>query len=128
VRAPVRYRVTVLRSLPYFLIDLVLVAVFVVIGRASHGEDVLGGFITTFWPFAVALFVAWLIGQGWRSPRRLVPNGILIFGLTWAVGILLRAAAAQGIEIGFIIVSFVVLGVFLLGWRAIAKLVARARA
>lgn len=116
-----------LRSLPFFLLDLVLVIVFVVIGRASHGEDVLSGLVTTLWPFAVALLVGWFIGRAWRSPRRLMPNGVLVWTVTWAVGILLRLASGQGVEWGFLVVSLVVLGAFLLGWRGIAALVLRAR-
>jgi hypothetical protein len=40
---------------------------------------------------------------------------------------LLRVASNQGVQLSFVIVASVVLGVFLLGWRAIALLVKRSR-
>ena len=42
------------------LLDLLLVAVFAAVGRASHGESVAGVFVTA-WPFLVACLIAWLL-------------------------------------------------------------------
>jgi hypothetical protein len=41
------------------------------------------------------------------------------------VEMLLRAVAGQGVQVGFVIVTVVVLAVFLLGWRVIAILLVR---
>ena len=61
------------RPLVAFAIDLVLVAVFVGIGRASHGEDQ-SAYVVTFWPFAIGLAAGWAVARGWRRPfARVVP-------------------------------------------------------
>lgn len=102
-------------------IDLVLVVAFVLIGRASHGEDVLGT-LNTLWPFVVGLVVGWLGMRAWFSPRRVVWTGIGIWIATVLIGMLLRVASGQGIQLSFVIVATIVLAVFLLGWRTIAAL------
>lgn len=49
-----------MRFVPAFIVDAVLVLVFAVIGRASHGESP-GGFLITAWPFIVALLVGHVV-------------------------------------------------------------------
>jgi len=104
--------------------DIVLLLAFVVIGRASHREDA-GGFLITLWPFAVGLLGGWLIAGAWRTPRRIVWTGLIVWGSTVVVGILLRLVSGQGAQLSFVIVTAVVLGVFFLGWRALSTLVIR---
>lgn len=106
--------------------DAVLVVVFVLIGRASHGEGLLGVLVTS-WPFLVGLAVGWAISRAWRHPLRSVPNGIVLWAATVVVGMLLRVVSGQGVQPGFVIVTFIVLAVFLLGWRGIVAVVARSR-
>jgi hypothetical protein len=108
------------------VIDLVLVVAFVLIGRSTHGEDVLGT-LNTLWPFFIGLVVGWLGMRAWLSPRRVVWTGIGIWIATVLIGMLLRVASGQGIQLSFVIVATIVLAVFLLGWRAIAALVTRVR-
>ena len=109
-------------------LDVVLVLVFVLIGRVSHGEDLgISGIFVTLWPFLVGLVVGHIVMRGWRHPFRVFWNGIGIWIMTVAIGMLLRVASNQGIELSFVIVAAIVLGVFLLGWRAIALLVTRRR-
>ncbi|TFD83135.1 DUF3054 domain-containing protein [Cryobacterium fucosi] len=107
-------------------VDAGLVLVFVLIGRASHGEGLLG-VLTTWWPFLGGLAIGWLLLRAWRGPRRIVWTGIGIWLCTVAGGMLLRLAGGQGAEPSFIVVATIVLGLFLLGWRAIAVLAARSR-
>jgi Protein of unknown function (DUF3054) len=108
--------------------DVVLVLVFVLIGRVSHGEGLgISGIFVTLWPFLVGLVVGHIVTRGWRHPFRVFWNGIGIWIVTVAIGMLLRVASNQGIEVSFVIVAAAVLGVFLLGWRAIALLVTRKR-
>ena len=107
-------------------LDLGLVTVFVLIGRASHREADGSGVLTTLWPFAAGLAVGWLLARAWRAPLA-VRTALVIWPATVAVGMLLRAASAQGVQVAFVIVTAVVLAAFLLGWRAVIALVARRR-
>ncbi|MCB1298323.1 MAG: DUF3054 domain-containing protein [Microthrixaceae bacterium] len=115
-----------------FALDLVLVIAFAALGRASHQEAVLGagglGLVETAWPFAVALAVAWLVTLAFRKPLAPVRTGLPVWVITVAGGMLLRAVSGQGTAIAFIIVASVTLLLFLVGWRVIATLIARARA
>lgn len=102
------------------LIDAVLVVIFSVIGRASHHEALdLGGIAQVAWPFLLALLLSHFVAR--RFPRDHVARGIVIWLVTWAFGIGLRLAAGNGAAIAFIIVAGVVLGLFLVGWRLLAK-------
>ncbi|HEY0247803.1 MAG TPA: DUF3054 domain-containing protein [Gryllotalpicola sp.] len=102
------------------VLDFVLVVLFTVIGRVSHGEGLgIGGVAQTAWPFLTGTLLAWLVTAAWRRPMALVRSGVPIWALTVIVGMLLRLVSAQGIAVSFVIVAAIVLGVFLLGWRAI---------
>lgn len=119
-----------MRFLPALIVDAVLVLVFAVIGRASHNEDPLG-FLLTAWPFLVALVVGHLIAAGLtRRPRRpwALSWGVVVWIITVGGGMLLRIATGDTAQVAFIVVATLTLGVFLLGWRAIAMLVRRRRA
>jgi hypothetical protein len=108
--------------------DALLVLVFVLIGRRSHDEsDALLGLATTLWPFLAGAAVGWLVSLGWRRPFALVPTGVAVWVSTVVVGMLLRVASGQGVQVSFVIVTAVVLAIFLLGWRAILLLVGRVR-
>lgn len=97
--------------------DLLLVLVFAVIGRASHGETLNGaGILLTAWPFLVACLVASLLAcvvlrLSWFR------EGVLVWFLTVLVGMLLRGVTGGGLAIGFLIVATLVLAAFLIGWR-----------
>lgn len=111
-----------------FLVDAVLVLLFVVIGRRSHAEGVdLSGVWQTGWPFLAALAAGWLVSLAWRRPLALWPTGVVVWVVTVAGGMALRAASGQGTDPAFIVVATVTLAVFLLGWRAIEALRARRR-
>ena len=106
------------------VIDACLVLVFVVLGRASHGEaDGLVGLATTAWPFLAGMAIGELATRSWRRPVALVPTGIGVWLSTVAIGMLLRVLAGQGTAVVFIAVALAFLGLFLLGWRVIVALV-----
>ncbi|TFD59943.1 DUF3054 domain-containing protein [Cryobacterium suzukii] len=105
-------------------LDAAAVLAFAAIGRLSHGES-LAGLGVTSWPFLGGLIIGWLLLRAWRHPRRIVWTGLGIWIVTVAGGLLLRLASGQGVQLSFAIVTTVVLGLFLLGWRAIAALVRR---
>lgn len=108
------------------VLDAVLVVLFTVIGRLSHGKDLgIAGVATTAWPFLVGTLLGWLVVAAWRRPLALVRTGLPVWALTVAVGMVLRLVSGQGIAGSFVVVAAVVLAVFLLGWRAIVTPIAR---
>ena len=106
-----------------------LVLIFAAIGRASHDENP-AGFLLTAWPFLIALLVghalAALLPGRPRRPWSLL-WGAVVWIVTVAGGMLIRVLSGDTAEVPFIIVATLVLGVFLVGWRAIAALVRRRR-
>lgn len=116
-----------MRFVPAFIVDAVLVLVFAVIGRASHGESP-GGFLITAWPFLVALLVGHVVAALLPArPRRpwSLSWGAVVWAVTVVGGLLLRVATGDTAQIAFIIVTTLVLGVFLVGWRAAAAFLRR---
>ncbi|WP_371741002.1 DUF3054 domain-containing protein [Frigoribacterium sp. CFBP 13729] len=102
--------------------DLVLVVAFVLIGRRSHDEgSALAGVLTTLWPFAAGLVVGWalVLVRGRSLPA--VGSGLVVWPATVVVGMVLRVISGQGTAVSFVIVTVVVLGIFLLGWRALVR-------
>jgi DUF3054 family protein len=110
-----------LRAALAVLADVFVVLAFVVIGRANHhaGEH-LAGVASTAWPFLAGLAIGELATRAWRSPLALIPTGLGVWLATVAGGQALRVIAGQGTEFAFILVSAAFLGLFLLGWRAVA--------
>jgi hypothetical protein len=105
-----------------FLADLCCVLAFVVIGRASHSDgESLAGVASTAWPFLAGLAAGELAVRGWREPLALVPTGVGAWLGTVVIGQALRVAGGQGTAAAFVVVSLLFLGLFLLGWRAIAS-------
>ena len=119
-------------------IDALAVVVFVIIGRRSHDEgSALGGIVAVSAPFLLALGVAWLASgrlRRHRSATSLISAIDVRFGLyVWAVTVVLGLAArrflfARSTASSFAVVATIVLGLFLVGWRAIAGAVARRQA
>lgn len=108
------------------LADVVLVLVFVVIGRRSHTESAaLAGIARTAWPFVAGLAIGWLSARAWRRPLHIVPEALVVWLSTVVLGMLLRVISGQGTALSFIIVALVVLGLFLVGWRALVQVVHR---
>jgi hypothetical protein len=105
-------------------LDAVCVLLFVVIGRASHvrGES-LAGITSTAWPFLAGLALGWLAARAWRRPLGLAPAGVGAWLGTVALGMALRVVSGQGTAFAFVLVALAFLGLFLLGWRALAKAV-----
>lgn len=113
-----------MRFVPALVVDAVLVILFALIGRASHGED-LGGVFLTAWPFLVALVVGHLLAALLPArPRRPWSWlwGVVVWIVTLAGGMLLRVATGDTAAIAFIIVATLTLAVFLIGWRLLAAL------
>lgn len=104
------------------LADACCVLVFVVIGRASHTQgETPGGIASTSWPFLAGLAAGWLGSRAWRRPLALRPSGITVWLCTVALGMVLRVVSGQGTAPAFIVVALAFLGLFLLGWRLLAR-------
>jgi hypothetical protein len=101
--------------------DLVVVLAFAATGRATHNLDspVLG-VLATAWPFVVGLAATWAVLRLWRRPLAVWPSGILVWIVTYAIGMLLRWATGGGMATPFLLVALGTLGLFLVGWRAVA--------
>ena len=118
-----------MRYLPAVIVDVVLVLIFAAIGRASHDENP-AGFLLTAWPFLIALLLGHLLAALLPGrPRRpwSIAWGAVVWVVTVAGGMLIRVLSGDTAEVPFIIVATIVLGVFLVGWRAIAALLRRRR-
>ncbi|WP_024801603.1 DUF3054 domain-containing protein [Nocardia sp. BMG51109] len=129
-----------MRNLVPLVADALLVIVFCAIGRRSHDEAVLAGLLRTVWPFGIGLLVGWLLAAGIaargefaaairRFDRRpLWPAGVVVWLSTLVVGMVLRVVSGQGTAVSFIVVAATVLALFLLGWRAVARMLDRPKA
>jgi hypothetical protein len=120
-------------------LDACSVLVFVIIGRASHAKgESLGGITSTSWPFLAGLAIGWLATLAWardrsaprtaRSPAgarwrpaALAPAGLIAWLATVALGMTFRVISGQGTAAAFIGVALAFLGLFLLGWRILAR-------
>jgi len=116
------------------VIDVMLIVVFALIGRSSHGEaNAPLALWTTAYPFLAGWAIAYVTSGAWARPLRFWPTGVVAWILTVFVGMAIRVATGQGVvdgnplPISFLIVATIVLGVFLLGWRAVARGVIRLR-
>lgn len=110
--------------------DLVCVVALAVGGKNSHEADASWWVVLAIvWPFAVAAVVAHVgLRLRDRDPRRSWPDGAVALAVTYALGMALRAVSGRGLAVGFLVVAFVFLALTMLGWRAVAALLARRRA
>ena len=79
---------------------------------------------STAWPFLAGLAAGEVATRAWRRPLALVPAGVGVWAGTVAGGQALRVISGQGTAIAFVVVSVLFLGLFLLGWRLAARLLA----
>lgn len=109
-------------------LDIVLVVAFAAFGRVSHDSAPFGvGLFQTAWPFLAGLAFGWIVTLAWRHPISLVPTALGVWALTVAGGMLLRSMTDQGTALPFVIVATLTLLLLLVGWRIVARLVARVR-
>ncbi len=102
--------------------DVAVLVVFVLVGRRSHHEDAgLAGFFRVWWPFAVALGVAWIVTGLWRAPLAW-SRAVIAWLLTVALGMALRIAVqGRDFKVAFAIVTLLFVGAGMLGWRAVVR-------
>ncbi|MFM1838638.1 MAG: DUF3054 domain-containing protein [Ilumatobacteraceae bacterium] len=101
-----------------FILDVVCVVIFVIVGRRNHDEttDAVGT-LRTAAPFLIALLGAWVGSKAWRAPRAL-STGVVLWIVTAGVGLgIRRFVFGDGIATPFVIVATLVLGLLLVGTR-----------
>ena len=114
------------RTLPALATDFACVVVFIALGRRNHAEGLtIAGVAETAWPFLAGTLLGWLASRGWRRPTALVPTGVVVWVCTVAVGMALRKATGAGTALSFVAVASLATGLLMLGWRAVAALLAR---
>jgi hypothetical protein len=102
------------------------VLLFVIIGRHTHHDgDSLAGIWHTAWPFLGGLAVGVLASRAWRQPLSIAPAGVGAWLGAAVAGMLIRVLAGQGTAAAFVVVTLAFLGLFLLGWRVVARVIAR---
>ena len=125
---PVKFRSPVVAA----VLDLLMVVLFAAIGRRSHEEaTALSGLVHTAWPFVVGAAIGWVVTFALYRNKfdafLIVPTGIVVWVMTVAVGMVLRALTGQGTAGSFIVVATISTAVLLLGWRALARFVPSVR-
>ncbi|MGH3976393.1 MAG: DUF3054 domain-containing protein [Pseudonocardiaceae bacterium] len=106
--------------------DVLAVLVFAAAGRSSHAEVDVFGVLTTAVPFLIGLLAGWLVVRAWRAPLRL-PVGVVVWAGAVVVGLGVRAAFTHRLPLTFVLIAAASLALLVLGWRAVATLIARLR-
>jgi hypothetical protein len=117
-----------MQILPAIAVDVICITVFAIVGRSSHQEanDLLG-VAHTAWPFLAGCLVGTVIGRTWRHPLSLT-SGVAVWLGTVVGGMTLRLLTGAGVQLSFVLVASLVLGLLLIGWRAGLRLIKHARA
>ena len=112
---------------PAVAVDVICVLLFAIIGRSSHAEaNDLSGVLHTAWPFLAGCLLGLAVSRSWRDPVSL-STGVVVWLCTVIGGIGLRLASGDTAQLPFVVVATVTLAVLLVGWRALLRLVQRAR-
>lgn len=102
----------------YLVLDVAAVLLYVASDRFTTSSG-FGGILAAAWPFLAGLVVGWVVARAWRSPRRVAWTGVIVWLGVVVVGMPVRALVVQPLPYAFVFVSFVAIGLLLLGWRAI---------
>lgn len=103
--------------------DLCAVAIFVLVGRASHHEALsFTGFLTTAWPFVVGVVGGYIGALLTRWPPTGLRGGAVVLVKTLIIGLALRYGVQRdGTPFPFIVVTVLVLAALMIGWRLVAR-------
>lgn len=107
-------------------VDVAGVLLFAAVGRRTHALGV-AGVLETAWPFLVGLLVGWIAWRVHRAPVSVWPRGVALWLTTVLVGMVLRVLTGDGTAPSFVLVTFGVLAVLLLGSRALRRLLRAVR-
>lgn len=116
------------RALLSVAADLVVVLVFVAIGRSIHGHgDGWRGLVSTTWPFATGVALGWLVIARQRRNGESMRDGAVVCLVTVVVGMVVRVVAGQGTAAAFIAVATGFFGASMIGWRLVLSEIRRHR-
>lgn len=103
-----------------FVLDAVLVSLFVLLGMASHSTP-MGEYLATAWPFWLGLVIGWFAWVLLKPdmPGNSIRSGLVVWGCTVAFGLMFRIMSGGGVSGAFPYITLGVLALFLLGWRII---------
>lgn len=108
----------------WFVVDVVLVGLFAVIGRLSHYDTLsVGGWWTTAWPFLAGAALAWVALLVARRPAGALGSGVLVWLGALVGGMVLRQAVGQGTATPFVVVATLVLAALLIGSRFVVRFI-----
>ncbi|MCO1340074.1 hypothetical protein BJH93_14440 [Kocuria polaris] len=108
--------------------DAALIVVFAVLGRQSHEHGLtLAGIGGTAAPFLLALLAMASMTRYPETYNRFWPQGIMTWLGVVAFGLALRVIFGATAATPFVVVTVITLGVFLLGRRAVTRLISRRR-
>lgn len=107
------------------VLDIAFVTLFAALGRGSHAREAsLAGLWHTAWPFLAALAISWALARVWRAPAAPLRSGVAVWIGTVALGLGLRVLFTDGgAALPFVLVTIGMLGVTLVGWRLIGRIV-----
>jgi hypothetical protein len=106
------------------VLDVCAVLAFVAIGRhAHHDGGGIGGLAATAGPFLAGLAIGLLAARAWRRAMSLIPAGLGAWLGAAGAGMAIRVLVGQGTAAAFIGVALGFLGLFILGWRVVARIV-----
>jgi hypothetical protein len=110
----------------FWILDALVVIVFVIIGREDHGFDSgIGDYVRVAAPFLVALVVSIVAFRAWRNPTDWRTGAFLAVG-TVVLGMLLRRFVWDaGTARTFIVVTTAFLVAGMVGWRLVASVAGR---
>ncbi len=101
-------------------LDIVIVLVFVAIGRTAHADGVtIAGLASTAWPFLAGLAVGWRAVARGRRDSMALSSGLVVWISTVVLGMVFRVVSGQGTAVAFVFVALGFLGLTMVGWRAV---------
>lgn len=101
-------------------LDVVSVLVFIGIGRSVHDHGAsAAGLAWTSWPFLTGLALGWVAAVRIGLNGRGAGAALVVWASTLVVGMALRAASGQGVDVAFVIVAAAFLALFMWGWRVL---------
>ncbi|WP_313813736.1 DUF3054 domain-containing protein [Glutamicibacter sp.] len=107
-------------------VDILLIILFALLGRREHEHGLaIGGILWTALPFMIGYVIMLSVSRPWLTISNLWPTGVLVWVGTVALGVAARLLFGSTAAVSFIIVATVVLGVFLMGRRAITSLISK---